>query len=256
MPHSSLHPCTWCDIPKTNLKNCGSYRTFKSCLENYEAWKRQGAVMKNAKIFNNCINPPVISASDNNTKILDIIPPPELHLVLGVVNTVMDDLLKNCEVHAIKYAKSCDAEREITHGGAGFKGGSCKKLLKGVNYLRSFNCFTCTKYVDVLQKFNDVVDDCFSMELKSSYTFSIKEFKKSYLGANLPVTPKVHAVFYHVEDFCKEKKKGLGFYCEQAVEPVHHDFDCTWSKHRVSENHHLFQEKLYDAVIDYNSNHL
>ena len=36
MQHSNCFPCIWCDISKNKLKNCGTYRTIKECMQNYE----------------------------------------------------------------------------------------------------------------------------------------------------------------------------------------------------------------------------
>lgn len=72
----------------------------------------------------------------------------------------------------------------------------------------------------------------------------------------MPQTRKVHAVFHHIEDFCDDKQLGLGFCSEQAMESVHFDFNNLWSKYCVSENHSSYGQRLYDAVVAYNSHHL
>ena len=112
------------------------------------------------------------------------------------------------------------------------------------------------KYVDTFQKFNNVVDDCFSNVLKPTFKTSIKEFERSYLMLGISITPKVHTVIKHVEDFCKKHGKGLGFYSEQAMESVHHDFDVTWESYKVSEDHSEYKQRLLNSIISYNSNHV
>ncbi|CAH1114659.1 unnamed protein product [Psylliodes chrysocephalus] len=101
MAHSASHPCTWCDVHKTNLKDCGSYRTIGNCLANYENWTANDAIFKNAKDYKNCIKPSILS-TDDDKRIINIIPPPELHLMLGVVNTIVGVMAKECEVDTNK----------------------------------------------------------------------------------------------------------------------------------------------------------
>jgi hypothetical protein len=81
-----------------------------------------------AKSFYNCIHPPLIAGDDSDT-ILSKIPPPELHIMLGVTNKIFDEL--NCkweENKAYKWAEKRSIVRAHYHGGC-LDGNSCKKLL-------------------------------------------------------------------------------------------------------------------------------
>ena len=73
---------------------------------------------------------------------------------------------------------------------------------------------------------------------------------------DISITPKVHAVFYHVKQFCLSVNKGLALFSEQAVEAVHYDFSQTGEKHKVSSVNSNYAIKLLRAVCEYNSNHL
>lgn len=254
MAHSSCFPCCYCDSNKKDLQRCGNLRTIGNCKTNYNAW----AVKKSktlARNFKCCIHPPILSGHDN-TKILDILPPPELHLLLGVVNTTVHHMQKEFESDTLKWIKLCNVEREVTRGGTGFKGNSCKILLKKVDLLQSICELGCLKYVEVLRNFNKVVDDCFKVKLNPAFLDSIEKFKISYLNLNISVTPKIHAVFHHVKEFCIEKKKGLGYYSEQAMESVHFDFNRIWSKYAVAEDHPDFDKRLLRAITEYNCSHI
>ena len=68
---------------KYKLNVCGAYRTIGDCLENYDPWEKAGSNKGNAKHYKNCIYSPIISGNENAEKI-DILPPPELHLMIGV----------------------------------------------------------------------------------------------------------------------------------------------------------------------------
>lgn len=86
--------------------------------------------------------------------------------------------------------------------------------------------------------------------------FNIIEFRRSYEYLEISITPKVHAVFHHIIQFCSKHRMGLGFFGEQGSESVHHDFsekmkNCIVTK--LSEN---YWPKLLQTVCSYNSLHL
>lgn len=114
----------------------------------------------------------------------------------------------------------------------------------------------CLKFVDAFKKFNEVVKACFTADLSPKFVEFIDEFKEAYLALNISVTPKVHAVFFHVKEFCTAHKKGLGFCSEQAMEAVHYDFTATWAKYKVSQNNPDYGNQLLRAVCEYNSQHV
>lgn len=104
---------------------------------------------------------------------------------------------------------------------------SCKSLLEKIDILRANCLIGCLKFVRVLQEFHLVVKACFTNKLDPMYLTHIANFKRSYLDLGISVTPKVHAVYHHIKDFCSKNQHGLGFYSEQTIESVHHDFSTT-----------------------------
>lgn len=87
MSHSAAYPCIWCEAPKSNMRKEAKGRTISGIKNNHEEWLENGAKLMTAKQYRNCIHIPIIgdkSLSENNTKILDVIPPPELHLLIGM----------------------------------------------------------------------------------------------------------------------------------------------------------------------------
>lgn len=56
-------------------------------------------------------------------------------------------------------------------------------------------------------------------------------------------------VFYHIENFCENSKRGLGFYSEQAMESVHSDFKTTWNKYKVSESHSDYNSRFLNIIV-------
>ncbi|XP_030748106.1 uncharacterized protein LOC115876459 [Sitophilus oryzae] len=96
--NSSTHTCPWCDVNVKEMEIKGSFRTIKSITENTNLWQQSGGNITKAKDFKNCINIPLI-IGDVETPVLRYIPPPELHLLLGVVQKLFDCLeLENINV--------------------------------------------------------------------------------------------------------------------------------------------------------------
>lgn len=114
MTHSSNHPCTYCNAVKGNLDQMGEYRTIGNCMINYEDWQKEGGKKNCAKIYENCINPPLF-VGDEDDKIIDFVPPPELHLFIGIVNTVYDHMIVEFEDDAKKWAQMCHVQRVHVH---------------------------------------------------------------------------------------------------------------------------------------------
>lgn len=259
MTHSSSYPCTWCIAHKDDLKTLGILRTIGSCIDNFEAWQKRGGKKEDCKNFKCCSNIPIIS-SEKEKQVTELVPPPELHLMMGVVNALFNNMVKKFENLSEIWAKKCDVSREVLYGNVGFAGNASKKLLNKADVLRelctSTNNFECMKYVKCFEAFKHVVDSCFTTELKEGYVKKIQIFKKSYLDLEINVTPKVHAVFFHVEDFCKQNDKGLGFHSEQAVESSHADFKKVWKKYKVRKSNSNYAERLFKAVCEYNSKHI
>ena len=51
----------------------------------------------------------------------------------------------------------------------------------------------------------------------------------------ITVTPKVHAVMFHIAEFCLMTGQGLYPWSEQTGKSVHHDFKETWKRHKVNK---------------------
>lgn len=165
-------------------------------------------------------------------------------------------MFEDFEKDAANWIKKCNVQREIRQGGAAFTGNSCKILLSKVDLLRA-NCeLGCLRYVESLECLRRVVHECFGVILRPNYKSAIADFRRSYLALLKAVTPKMHAIFFHVEEFCGSTGNALGFYSEQAVESVHHDFNETWKKYKVLNSHPDYNKILFRAVCEYNSHHL
>lgn len=261
----------------------GSSRTYKNILENLKKWENSGGDLKNRKKYECCHNTPVLKIKEDYD-IIELFPPPELHLMIGVVNGIFKALEKKYSEVAVNWSKvcyffitynsnkiksfilfshlkqECHVEKDILFGGS-FNGNSCRKLLKNLDKLKENLPLIDLDFFNVFKSFNDVVNSHFGLEYKKDNAEkNIKSFKTTYEKLcnkyNISCTPKVHAVLHHVPEFCSKMNVGLGIFNEQAFESVHADFKNTWSRFKRSPENPNYSAKLLRAVCVYNANHV
>ena len=262
MSHSSCHPCCWCDVEKSHLKTKGNQRTIASLNSLFWDYFQANTDKKEAKNYGNVIHPPIISISDNfddNTPVIEVLPPPELHLLIGPVNTLYDGLEKVWP-QSEDWLKICNVKKTDYHGGS-FEGNDSRALLKKVDQLERFcpsNNPKVKKFAVAFKALNDVVSACYGFELAPDYDDKISKFSRAYLDLKINVTPKIHAVMHHVSEFCSlTGGRGLGPWSEQTGESIHHDFKQTWQRLEINKTEHkLYGKNLLQAVSTYNSQHL
>ena len=216
------------------------------------------------KLITATVAVPLIDYEDE-TLVIDFIPPMELHLMLGIVNRLYDHLDKALEksgasVRAKDWSDQLYITRRHYHGGQ-FIGNHCSKLLnefdKLENLLVDSEAYIGIPYVETFQKFKLVKDMCFGFNLCEGYEVAIDQFKIAYLNLGIPVSLKVHIVFEHVVQFCKKHNSALGLYSEHVTESSHYDFKPFWEKsYKVAMNHPHYGEKMLDSVHMYNALHI
>lgn len=254
MAHGSMHPCSWCTIDKNHLQDIGEQRTFGMLKESFLHYSEAGQIRKNAKKFQNVVHPSIIQGADD-CPVITRVPPPELHLLTGPVNTLYNGMTKiwpDCD----QWLMSCNVQREALHGGS-FTGNSSRKLLKSVDTLETICPLSCIPYVDAFRAFDSVVKATYGTYLQSDFEEKITVFKEKYMALNINVTPKVHAVFHHIAEFCQIKQMGLAHWSEQTSESLHHDFAEAWKNYKITDTAHPdYGNQLLKAVVMYNSSHL
>ena len=213
-------------------------------------------MMKNAKMYTNCINKPLLPG-DADERILDICAPPELHLMLGIVKHLYDNMYAECPDVSL-WLKSINVKQKKYHHGA-FVGNDCLKILRNVDRLQQNYPLNIQKYVHILRILNKIVLACFGMDLDPHFKNYINEFKDLYLTLGISVTPKVHVLIKHVPEFISKHGRSLGWFLEQALESTHHDFlrNC-WGKqsYKRTIGHPEYAKNLKAAVVSYTSKHM
>ena len=235
MNHSSCHPCAWCDVKKEFMHRKGKQRTIASLMKLFFDFFDSRKDKKDAKYYGNVIHPPMICDDvSDNTPVICVIPPPELHLLIGPVNKMSTEL-ESLWPASEEWLKSCNVKKEEYHGGT-FAGNDSRQLLRNVNRLEALRPpEACKKFVNAFKSFNDVVSACYGSNLDADYLQKISIFAADYFRLGISVTPKVHAVIYHIPEFCELMGRGLGPWSEQTGESVHHDFKEMWQRYKVKD---------------------
>ena len=115
----------------------------------------------------------------------------------------------------------------------------------------------CQQIISAFRSFDSVVEACYGKKLHPGFQKKIAVFAMDYLKLGISVTPKVHAVLFHVAEFCLLTGQGLCPWSEQAGESVHHHFKQTWKNYKVNDvERDIYADNLLRAVAAYNSKHL
>ena len=194
---------------------------------------------------------------DESTPIILLVLPPELHLLLGPVNKMYSELI-GIWPQGEEWSKKLYIKREQYHRGS-FNGNDSRKLLKNVSLLKEIVPASNQKvqnYIAAFEAFNDVVTAWYTKNLAQDYQEIIKIFRVSYRKLKISITPKIHAVFHHISEFCVQVKMGLAPWSEQAAESLHHDFNHMRNNFKARDIEHAdYGNRLLQAVM-YNSQHM
>lgn len=255
--HASKHPCCYCEISSECLIQCGQLRTFGSLHRDFTAFS--SSTKAKAMEFNNSIHQPLLQEHED-VKVLNVIPPPELHLLLGIVNHLFVKM-KNIWPEVNQWPEMIHVKPAPYQGGEQFNGPACHKLLQHIDALELLAqknlAFHVQPWIDALRSFKKVVHACFGMELQPDFQNAIREFQNHCQNLHISITPKLHILFHHVPQFIASHNEALGLYTEQTGESAHHDFKLFW-EHRFKR--HLgqpsYSSQLLNAVIEYNSKHI
>ena len=97
MSQSSSHSCCWYEAKKLELGKNGQLITIDSQLDLFWSFFDARAKRSDEKNYGNAIHPNMFATSDiidESTLVLRLVPPPELHLLIGPVNTIYVELSK------------------------------------------------------------------------------------------------------------------------------------------------------------------
>lgn len=253
--HSSSHPCEYCDAEKTDLEN-GNYtlRDFGSIRRQNQLWLEKSGKKGDLAKYLNCEATPVFVDTPDEARVLEIIPPPELHLFTGTFNYLINKA-ENVDKDAIEaWINACHV---IKNGqGSDFNGNACKKLLNNYEMLRKLIIPDAAFFVSIFGALKLVVEACFGQELKPDYTDRIEHFIWLLREHKISFTPKIHIIAFHVVEFLEVNQRGLGVYSEQPFETVHHEWTNFFNTYGSSSAKENFSTTLLRGVIKFKCRNL
>ena len=271
--HAATHPCVYCEGSKPWDKPAKA-RTLGSLREHAEAFQNAPEEEKIPKNFKNAIFDPLFNLPDHY-EMLDVMPIAELHLVLGITNTLLfklndiigDDFVSYYLIclhkdsfliilfptlQVLKWAKSLNCTPG-KHGSKQFDGPDCKELLDNIESLIKILKKKEHKIYGVtLEAFNRIRKASFGMELADNLEDLVEDFTVFFKKIGIPIFPKVHVIMHHLVEFTS-RHGPLGPFCEQAFESAHYAFWNTWQNFKRDIGHPQYADHLKRAAIDFNN---
>ena len=114
---------------------------------------------------------------ENEDLVLNIVPLPELHLLMGFVNHV-SKYISSFWFGFDEWIKGLGILRKGYHGGT-YDGNACRNLLKRTGELRKVLPTNLIPLIETMVKFDAVVHSTFGMELKENCHVAISGFVDS-----------------------------------------------------------------------------
>ena len=93
-PHSSKHPCIYCQGTIGLWEEDADVRTLQNIKDCHDEWVSSGGRKLQLKNFFNCANTPLLESDQfDNSNMYLVFPPPALHLKLGIVNKIISIMI-------------------------------------------------------------------------------------------------------------------------------------------------------------------
>ena len=166
--HSSTFPCHTCNA-RSPLENTGDLRKigdFKRLSHPFLTQSRKE--QKKASSFECCMNHPLLPGKEEDD-ILDLCPPCELHILLGICNKLADSLDKTMGENKFFKWLSAKAIVREDYFGECMEGRQCVRILKMSEEIRNFLPENLKPFAKFLEAFNSVRQACFGMILDPEY---------------------------------------------------------------------------------------
>ena len=178
--HSGKRACLWCEGLST--EESGTLRTLGSFDLWHQKYLENNSKKSSMQYYMNCINPRILYLNDDSNTLMEhLVPPPELHILIGVVS-LLGTLILDIWSGFDDWLKSkCVLQRG--YQGRGWDSNNSNRILKNLDSLEMELLKTephLVPFIQCLKDFRDVKDACFSKKLESGYKFCFARFKNSF----------------------------------------------------------------------------
>ena len=155
--HGGKFACLYCESER-ELKG-GKIRTFGDLRKRHEQFLKAGGKLRDASKYANCINRCLLN-EDDETRVIDVVPPEELHLLMGGVHVHLNLLI---EIFGLQFVEKWTSRvGVIRHGyqGGGYDGVNSKRILNLVDDLAAYLPPNCAPIIASLRAFKSIVEGC------------------------------------------------------------------------------------------------
>ena len=184
-----------------------------------------GLPKEQAMNFSNVLNRPIL-VGDGTVPIWQIVNIPELHILLGLTMKLILALENIIEEDGMlivsRFLMENNIKRICYQGQQRLDGNQCRSFINKAELLADFlKPIKCTEdpksYIELIIQFRDVVDSCFSKDLKADFKEKIRLFCTKYRELGLKPNVKFHILEIHIVEFLasKQNRFGLGHWTEQ-----------------------------------------
>ena len=282
----STYPCPWCKLKRLEFGDFtkrGEYRTVGE-IDHYARLYQEG--VRNHKGKNkfcsidyfNCENRPLLHhfSVPSTATIMSVMPPPELHILLGMANDffdlIVDRLAHNPQYIALikEFLRRTGLKRKeyFTKGRTTFPGqfagDDCKTFLDKIHILieelqKNPEAFQIAEPIIIaIKSFNNIRKQCFAVHLDGDYKRSIQEFAHLWIKCGRNITLKCHVLVVHVPEFLDQQKNsypgyGLGFWAEQAMEGMHSEFNHFWEHNGAKPSNQNYESILFEKLVTFDA---
>ena len=268
--HGGKYACVYCE-GEMGLDS-GTLRTFGSIIEHNQDYVAAGCPTARMKQYKNCINLPLLDVSEDQL-VLAVIPPPELHLLMGSTNVKLEVIRS--------YLEKLGLEQQLwewcSQHGVTRRGYNGKNKLDGNNrnsFLKQMEKLTDKDWwpseldpvLDCLNQLELVKDKTFGWELKEGWEGTIALYKSMFselqvycntvLAVPLSCTWKIHMITAHLQPFLSLAGCGLACYAEHKGESIHFHMKPVISHYRRKSCHLEHGQRQLNAVVEFSSNNL
>ena len=261
------YPCAYgkCKKPTKDIGWIkGDDRTIEVNSEDNDKWKNDDCSKRSLlKNYHNVEYPPLLmfKNSKKNKKIINLYPPPPLHLErIEALNKFYGELSKLMDLKF--FEKEIGIKRSEYHGGQ-FEGNECKKIMNNLTKLESHlkdDHEELLPFVETMW-FNHLLDELVNKDSLEEEVFEvIKSFENAYMCLkekfNISITNKVHIIIDHLSDYLKENKTTLRSTTDQTIESTHSKLDKFLRRHgyfRKDPDSSTSGKKLLDGICAWNA---
>ena len=127
----------------------GVWRTFGRLKMWVQKYEEDGSPRAKMQEYKNVINKCLLE-EEEDVFVIDVVPPPELHLFEHVVTKIADELTKDVMINNFFALKGI-----TRHGynGGGYDGPNCNKILHNLDEITSLAGMSSLPFIDSLRKF-------------------------------------------------------------------------------------------------------